>query len=460
MLQLKPERPKTAEPTTPTLTARNRFLMEGDLGDWVLLFNSSGKAPNVARNIRGEIVFENGAAKACVLHPAQQKINQADVEDILAVYRVETVQLESDPCSESNLQSYDVLIALRGEWLKQPASYLAPVLGQIEDHRFEELKTITAAAFASRGTNNQKVAAQLENDIATGARSGYGLIKVDNAASSICVTAPDDVQGALKAMLLQDNGKMLGRLFASTPDMPSRTVEAAFMDAKRGECGGILGERTNLWDAIQGFRRDNVSYSVIPLWFDSKLVSERAAQLRDDEANEAQMTEDEKRRQKEQEALAQRRLELEAANASVRESALRQENGPQARARADEIFEAVKAVIQGRDSWAAADFPELVSWYRGDTDDGWEYVSANSSISDFGTANWKSRPLEVVVTDISIEMKNRLLGENKVRCFRLGLIFDAEFQMHREPLVTECTNDSTTKDWEQARGFKSSWVAQ
>jgi len=56
-------------------------------------------------------------------------------------------------------------------------------------------------------------------------------------------------------------------------------------------------------------------------------------------------------------------------------------------------------------------------------------------------------------------MKNRLLGENKVTCFRLGLIFDAEFQMHREPLVTECGNDSSTNDWKQARGFKSSWVA-
>jgi hypothetical protein len=102
----------------------------------------------------------------------------------------------------------------------------------------------------------------------------------------------------------------------------------------------------------------------------------------------------------------------------------------------------------------------LASWYRESTADGWEYVSANNAITDFGTADWKDRPLEVVVTDISIEMKNRLLGEKKTTCFRLGLIFDAEFQMHREPFVTKCDDESSGEDWKQARGFKSEWVAQ
>ena len=73
MAQLKPELPKATEQAGPPLTNRNRFLMEGDLGDWVFLFNASGKAPNVVRNIRGEIVFENGTAKTCVLHPTEQK---------------------------------------------------------------------------------------------------------------------------------------------------------------------------------------------------------------------------------------------------------------------------------------------------------------------------------------------------------------------------------------------------
>ena len=142
------------------------------------------------------------------------------------------------------------------------------------------------------------------------------------------------------------------------------------------------------------------------------------------------------------------------------EAELRKEHRPQARAHADEIFDAVRALIQGGDSWAVSEFPELASWYRTSTADGWEYVSANDAITDFGTVDWKGRPLEVVVTDVSIEMKNRLLGENKATCFRLGLIFDVEFQMYREPLLTKCDDESSGQDWKQARGFKSEWIAQ
>jgi len=290
-----PSAPKTeAKRDGSTPTDRNRFLMEGDLGDWVFIFNASGKAPNVVRNIRGDIVFENETAKTCVLHPNQQKIEQADVEAILTAYSVENVQFDSRPCPESDLQNYDVLIALRGEWLKQPPSYMAPLLGQIEDRKFQELKTLTKAAFEDRKKNDTAESIRRENEIAKGTRSGYGLVKIENGASSICLTTSDDMQDAQVAMLA-DNNKMLSRIFGSAPETMSRTVEAAFRDAKRGECGAIFGERGDLWDAIQGFRRDNVSYSVVPLWFDSKLVAERAEQIRVELASEAQTTQNQKR---------------------------------------------------------------------------------------------------------------------------------------------------------------------
>lgn len=458
MAQLKPESPKKPQPVSSAPTNRNRFLMEGDLGDWVLLFNSSGKAPNVVRNIRGEIVFDDATAKACVLHPSRQEIAQADVEDVLAAYQVEHVQFSSDPCPETSLPKYDVLVALRGELLKQSPSYLAPLLGLIEDGKFQELKTLTGAAFQNIKKKNESESTRLENEIATSARSGYGLVKVENGASSICLTTPEDMQDAQRA-LLDDQGKLLSRLFPSTPEILNRTVEAAFRDAKRGKCGAIYAERADLWEAIQGFRRDNVSYSVVPLWFESQLVSERAEQIRAEQTSQAQMTQDQKRSEEERKLLDKRRRENEAAEASARQKQLRIQHGTEARARADEVFDAIKALVEGEDSWATGAFPELASWYLNDVRDGWEYVSANNEIEDFGTADWKGRPLEVVVADVSIEMKNRSLGEKKVACFRVGLIFDAEFRMRREPFATKCEDEATGRVWKQARGFKSEWVA-
>jgi hypothetical protein len=72
-----------------------------------------------------------------------------------------------------------------------------------------------------------------------------------------------------------------------------------------------------------------------------------------------------------------------------------------------------------------------------------------------------SRPLEVVFADISISMKNRLLGENKTFCFSLGLIFDAEFQIYREPFEMACENASgPARAWKQHWGFRSQWIAE
>lgn len=95
-----------------------------------------------------------------------------------------------------------------------------------------------------------------------------------------------------------------------------------------------------------------------------------------------------------------------------REAELRKEHGPQARARAEEIATAIKALAEDEKTWANWVFPALASWYRDRIEDGWEYVALDHQIADYGTVDWKGRPLEAVFTDVSISMKNRLLGEN------------------------------------------------
>lgn len=86
-------------------------------------------------------------------------------------------------------------------------------------------------------------------------------------------------------------------------------------------------------------------------------------------------------------------------------------------------------------------------------------MGLSHNIADYGTADWKGRQLEVVFTDISVSMKNRVLGQKENSCFSLGLIFDAEFQVYREPFVEECESAAQPmKAWQQAQGFRGQWV--
>src|SRR3546814_4091733 len=67
----------------------------------------------------------------------------------LPIY-VDTVRLDPSPCPEIKLQSQDVLIANRGELLKQPQSgYSAALFGLVENGVFE--KQIGRASCRERG---------------------------------------------------------------------------------------------------------------------------------------------------------------------------------------------------------------------------------------------------------------------------------------------------------------------
>jgi hypothetical protein len=137
-----------------------------------------------------------------------------------------------------------------------------------------------------------------------------------------------------------------------------------------------------------------------------------------------------------------------------------------ARARAEEIENAIKLLVNDKETWAKSEFPALADWYRSRTAGGWEVVAVDfafnhEEVADYGTADWEGRPLETVFTNIDIWTKNRLLGKKESSCWKLGLIFDAEYRMYREPFAMECENASEpSRAWKQSWGFRSQWVVE
>lgn len=445
---------QTTEQPPPVFvkTNKNGFLWDGALTDWVLAFNASGKAPHVARNIRGDIVFEAQQADACVLHSA--KIEAATVENMLSEYNVDTVRLHESQCPETELRSQDVLIANRGELLRQPASYLAPLWGLIEDDTFQELMTLTSEEFEKSAKPWADKVTEIENKIATGVE-GYGLIKIDNGSAVICMTVPE--QEAAHRALINDERKLLLRFFNATPEIRRTNVEAGFISAKRGDCGAIYARRSDLADAIPSFRRDKVPVSVLPVWFEPQVAADRDDSIRRENEIVARKEED---RRKELQLKRQQSLG-DAKRKEARETELRAQHGAQARGLAEEITRAIKLLVDGEKALVDWEFPELANWYRSRIADGWEFVALDYEVTDYGTADWQGRTLEAVLTDVTIRMKNRLLGERRNVCFSLGLISDAEFKMYREPFLAECENASQpTGAWKKDQNFRSLWIAE
>ena len=127
-------------------TPKNRFLVEGELADLVLLFNS-GRAPHVVKNLRGDIVFEGGIADACIFQTRGTADDSADAAKrvLRKQYGVEALNLDSNGCGAGRLASYDVIIAKRGTFLKQEATYSLSLVKEIETDQFKPLITLTEA---------------------------------------------------------------------------------------------------------------------------------------------------------------------------------------------------------------------------------------------------------------------------------------------------------------------------
>jgi hypothetical protein len=187
----------------------------------------------------------------------------------------------------------------------------------------------------------------------------------------------------------------------------------------------------------------------------------RADEIRSEEKKALKAAQELKRKREEEAELAKRHEQAQAKEKAAQEAELRARYGPQARAEANQITTALNDLAEGKDSWAKSKFPKLARWYDDRRIEGWEYVAQDNQITDYGTVDWKDRRLDAVFTDDSISMKNRLLGENKTFCFSLGLIFDQEFQMYREPFLAPCEDASgPSKAWKRARGFQSHWIAE
>ena len=100
--------------------------------------------------------------------------------------------------------------------------------------------------------------------------------------------------------------------------------------------------------------------------------------------------------------------------------------------------------------------------------DYWEIMSTDSDVQDYGTSDFKGRPLDTAFASVTIRFKNAILGEYKDACFVFGRIADPEFNMTREPFlagpfvpvpsVPHCGGEDAEKLWETGHKFQSRWI--
>lgn len=444
---------KLARATTP----RSRDLLAGGRGDLVILHNASGTAPSVARNLRGELVFADGKAAACVFHPPIDDIflNRQIREKAASLGTRLSFPLPA--CDPAALAKIDLVIAERDRLLREPIDRVIALMEALNKGAFAPVAVLTGPEFADARRSEGAKAEEIEAAVrARRSENRFGLVALGNASSVVCKVPPSDQEA--HAAVLQRLDERLRDELPGAPLLRPTTAEGAFLSAKRGQCGAVYADGETLAVLVQALERDGIAFRFLPVWVHTEEVAAVGAALGERKRAEAGQEAD-LRREREDKARLQALKDGEREKVRAeQQNRLRSQYGAMARAFELSLAQELKDYVQDQPSNFVRKYPDLAQHYAELRSDSWEFMTLETSMADYGTAEYKGRPLEAAFANSRIRLRNRVLGEYKDLCFTTGFINDTEFGVEREPLGISCDRGAAAVGrYKQEQRFTSRW---
>jgi peptidoglycan hydrolase-like protein with peptidoglycan-binding domain/uncharacterized protein YecT (DUF1311 family) len=436
---------------------KSKVVVNGPQDDVVLLYNISRTAPSIWKNVRGDIVFQNGAASLCFAQSNPGITVVRYIEHILGDQGAKSLTYAPAPCDLSSAaSSIDIIAFKRGELLKDRKDYILTLVKMIEGDTFREYQIISD--YASVFQKRQTFSLEIERDIENNKRKGFGAIAVTESPVA-CVITPEPVEQSdgIKE-LLKRNRDVIAPKLTSDWQFVDTNSDLAYLGLQRRQCGYVAGEASALRSIMLALRRDKINYTFSAVWWDDKDVDQAAFDMRDAREQEIRKQAEKDRVLKGQKALEEEREKNKQSQKTEIERRLREKNGVRARGLMNYIHDFVRQLAEKRSSDNRL-FPSYSNWLNMRFANQWETYNVSSDVADFGTVQWNSRPLDAIIVKSTIQQKNRILGKYEDHCFMFGLVDDVEFGMERDPFVMDCENGSSVSKWKAGERFQSQWNA-
>jgi uncharacterized protein len=441
------------------LGENSKVLVEGVLDDIVLLYNASTSAPSVWKNVRGDIVFQQDAASLCFAQSNSDVAMVRYIEHILGDKGAKKLTTAPPPCDLSQASSsIDVIAFQRGELLKDREEYIMALAKMMEGETFRKYEIVSE--YPKEFQNRQTLSLEIETDIDSNTRKGFGVITTAGSAVA-CVITPNRTErgDGLKELLRRNTAVIAPAVTGDWKTVDTANTDLAFLGLQRRQCGYLLGDASALGLIMPALRRDNLKYAFAPVWWSYEEVDQAAFDVNDARQQEIIKKEQIKQQQQALDALtAQRARDKETQKTEI-ERGLREKNGVRARGVENDIHDLVSGVAEKRAIDRDGVFSTYSEWMDRRFADHWETFSVNSEIADFGVIQWQRRPLQAIVVMSVIHQKNRILGKYEDQCYMFGVVNDEEFNMWREPFAVDCTDGSFVSKWKIGKSFESQWNA-
>jgi hypothetical protein len=234
--------------------------------------------------------------------------------------------------------------------------------------------------------------------------------------------------------------------------------------AKKGQCGAVYASSQDLKILVNAFQRDGVAYGVayrfLPVWVTQDDLTRSAAIAAAREKLATERAADASRAEADQKLLAAAKQSDRETVREAQQAQLQKQYQSSATAFQNQLGDQLKAFVSSDDDTSfSAWYPDLARVYAKLTNNKWEFVSIDTQLSDYGTADFKGRTLEAALARSVIKMKNAPLGEYRSLCFITGYVKDAEFGVPRDPIGVECDgSDEELRQYKLGERFNSRWL--
>lgn len=425
-------------------TERNKFILNGSSRDLVILYNSSPTSPHIRKNLDGNFDFDPKRAVACSLQRQVDLTVPAILTETKRVSTGEIIELQSAPCRVEQWSQYDLISFKRDEFFTLEKKLIESLLQRVERTDLSEFAVISGEAIDQLINDRAEQANKNKNGFASGELVDFGLLVVGENPKNGCAIDVDDVE-THREFIARNYEKIFFQARADFT-LQSMSANTAFWGVQQRKCDFIYGIGSELSKFFAALRREERAYEVAPITFVRKDIDAEIADKarRKKIAAEQKLKEDQKSRDDRQK----------------KQMALRKENADRANGLKAILTEEATAILQQK-STDGTRFPRLL-WAVGMRRyDRWDLAAMTSEIIDFGIGEWGGRRLETALVEIKSRERNRIRGEEKIYCQRIGIVLDSDYQMKREPIEGSCDDDAVSiLRWEKRLHFESRWNAQ
>ncbi len=475
---------------TPTLGLQTASkMLQGDARDIVFFFNETNSAPNGVRGLSGGISFSNNTVRLCIIGESKAPddfIDWVKIDWVQEKYTIENFNLKLDRCEirmttapVSTLGAYDLFAIERRLLTNSVNVETATLVDLTQLIAKKSLSYFATSEWLPFEVYQQARRAEAEKNLKLlreGKLEGYGLALIVPALDVACGSDAEDKE-VLNEVAARGLHSFTEPNIRNKKGLTLRqgTAEAVFVQAKRQQCGFIVGDAAYLKPIVGALERDGQKVTIAPLWLKQDKVDEI---LKAVATKSKEVALHEQRRQKEQQergAEATRKQEEERQRVEQQEKLATAKKANDDQEKQEEL-KRMRKLVESRgqalvDSFHATAREHLkknkrmhhvwspfIGWVDERVKEEWEFGDTRATLEDYGLAKWRSRTIEAISVKVEIPMINRLIGERQTACWQFVWINDEEFSFIRNPLAVPCDKYSAAfKKWTDENLFKSQW---